>query len=150
VQPGPDWPNVGFDFRPVMERINNALPSGCPDYEFVPTMATGPEDAEKILADDGPNGVDGYIVYQMNCWNPVVQTIAKSGKPVLYADFKYGGSGGFLVYTAAFLRKNIAPVDFPAHGYYRYPCFSFAVYQSPFHGGRSPVASSLLLPRRCA
>ena len=24
-QPGPDWPNVGFDFRPVMERVNTEL-----------------------------------------------------------------------------------------------------------------------------
>lgn len=114
VQPVPDWPNVGFDFRPVMERINNALASGCPNYEFVPTLATGPEDAEKILAEDGSNGVDGYIVYQMNCWNRVVQTIAKSGKPVLYADFQYAGSGGFLVYTAGFLRSNTPNVGFVA------------------------------------
>ena len=32
VQPGPDWPNVGFDFRPVMERttagVGRALPGG--------------------------------------------------------------------------------------------------------------------------
>ena len=25
VQPGPDWPNVGFDFGPAMEKINSAL-----------------------------------------------------------------------------------------------------------------------------
>ena len=35
----------------------------------------------------------------MNCWNRVVQTLAGSGKPVLYADFQFGGSGGFLVYN---------------------------------------------------
>ena len=40
----------------------------------------------------------------MNCWNRVVQTMAASGKPVLYADFQFAGSGGFLVYTAGFLR----------------------------------------------
>ncbi|MFO7974641.1 MAG: hypothetical protein R6V12_08400 [Candidatus Hydrogenedentota bacterium] len=114
VQPKPDWPNIGFDFRPVMERINGALASACPNYEFVPTMATGPEEAEKILAEDGANGVDGYLVYQMNCWNRVVQTIATSGKPVLYADFKYAGSGGFLVYTARFLRSDTPNVGFVA------------------------------------
>ena len=42
----------------------------------------------------------------MNCWNRVVQTLATSGKPVLYADFQFGGSGGFLVYNAAFLRAR--------------------------------------------
>ncbi len=114
VQPGPDWPNVGFDFRPPMEQINGALASAFPRYEFLPTLATGPEQAEQILADDGPAGVDGYIVYQMNCWNRVVQTIAKSGKPVLYADFQYAGSGGFLVYTAEFLRASTPNVGFVA------------------------------------
>ena len=55
--------------------------------------------AEAILAADGA-GVDGYVVVQLNCWNRVVQPIAASGKPTLYADFQYGGSGGFLVYTS--------------------------------------------------
>ena len=41
----------------------------------------------------------------MNAWNQVVQTIATTGKPVLYADFQFGGSGGFLVYTAAFAKS---------------------------------------------
>ena len=50
----------------------------------------------------------------MNCWNRVVQTIATSGKPVLYADFQFGGSGGFLVYNAAFLRSQAPNVGFVA------------------------------------
>jgi hypothetical protein len=50
----------------------------------------------------------------MNCWNQVVQTIAKTGKPVLYVDFQFGGSGGFLVYTSAFLRSNTPNVGFVA------------------------------------
>ena len=50
----------------------------------------------------------------MNAWNQVVQTIAKSGKPVLYVDFQYGGSGGFLVYMAGFLRSQTANVGFVA------------------------------------
>jgi hypothetical protein len=44
----------------------------------------------------------------------VVQTIATSGKPVLYADFQYGGSGGFLVYMADFIRKRAPNVGFVA------------------------------------
>lgn len=112
VQPGPDWPNVGFDFRPVMARINGALEKGCPEMQFVASLATGPEQAKKILEDDANAGIDGYIVFQMNCWNRVVQTIATSGKPVIYCDFKYAGSGGFLVYTAAFLREKAPNVGF--------------------------------------
>jgi len=113
-QPGPDWPNVGFDFGPVMRRINAELAKGCPEFEFVSAMAKGPEEAKKILQANESDRVDGYIVYQMNCWNRVVQDIATSGKPVLYVDFQYGGSGGFLVYNAAFLRSGAGNVGFVA------------------------------------
>jgi len=110
----PDWPNVGFDFAPVMDRINAALARACPGFEFVPTLATGEEQAKKILEADAAAPVDGYLVYQMNCWNRVVQTMASSGKPVLYADYQFAGSGGFLVYTAAFLRAQAQNVGFVA------------------------------------
>jgi len=110
----PDWPNVGFDFVPVMDRINAALASACPGFEFVPTLATGEEQAKKILEADAGSTFDGYLVYQMNCWNRVVQTMASSGKPVLYADYQFAGSGGFLVYTAALLREQAPNVGFVA------------------------------------
>lgn len=114
VQPQPDWPNVGFDFAPVMERISGELARQCPGFEFLSSMATGPEQAQKILDGDKTANIDGYLVYQMNAWNQVVQTIATSGKPVLYADFQYGGSGGFLVYMAGFIRKQATNVAFVA------------------------------------
>jgi hypothetical protein len=114
VQPGPDWPNVGFDFRPVMERINTGLARQCPGFEFVSSMAAGPEQAKKILDEDKAANIDGYLIYQMNAWNQVVQTMATSGKPVLYADFPYAGSGGFLVYMAGFLRAQAPNVGFVA------------------------------------
>jgi len=113
-QAGPDWPNVGFDFNPVMKRIESELAQRCPGFEFVTSLANGPEQAKKVLAEDMSASIDGYLVFQMNCWNAVVQTIATSGKPVLYADFKYGGSGGFLVYTAGFLRSKAPNVGFVA------------------------------------
>jgi len=113
-QPGPDWPNVGFDFRPVMKRINADLAEQCKGFDFISSIANGPEEAKKILERDKSAAIDGYLVYQMNCWNRVVQTIATSGKPVLYADFQYGGSGGFLVYTAGFLRNQAPNVGFVA------------------------------------
>jgi hypothetical protein len=50
----------------------------------------------------------------MNCWNRVIQTVAQTGKPVLYADFQFGGSGGFLVYNASFLRQENRNVGFVA------------------------------------
>jgi len=114
VQAQPDWPNVGFDFNPAMEKINTTLINNFPGFEFIPTLATGPEDAEKIVLRDAKESIGGYLVYQMNCWNRVVQTIAKTGKPVLYADFQFGGSGGFLVYTSTFLTSNTSNVGFVA------------------------------------
>lgn len=110
-QPGPDWPNVGFDFVPVMDRINSTLAAGCPDFEFSSAMAKDAGTAESIVKEDG-DSIDGYIVYQMNAWNRVIQTVAKTGKPVLYADFQFGGSGGFLIYNAQFLRKGAPNVGF--------------------------------------
>jgi len=114
VQPGPDWPNKGFDFRPVMERVSEGLAKQCPQFEFVSSMANGAEQAQKILDDDKSAAIDGYIVQQLNCWNQVVQTIAKSGRPVLYVDFQFAGSGGFLVYTAGFLRAGTPNIGFVA------------------------------------
>ncbi|MCP5515798.1 MAG: hypothetical protein H7A45_00905 [Verrucomicrobiales bacterium] len=113
-QPGPDWPNVGFDFVPVMQRLTNTLVAGCPELEFVVAQAAGEAQAKQLLEADENAGIDGYVVFQLNCWNRVVQTVAASGKPVLYADFQFGGSGGFLVYNAAFLRARTPNVGFVA------------------------------------
>jgi hypothetical protein len=110
----PDWPNKGFDFGPVMERLNAALTDRFRDFTFLPAMAAGEEPAKKILEADKAEDIDGYIVFQMNCWNRVAQTMVTSGKPVLYADFQFAGSGGFLVYTAGFLREGRANLGFVA------------------------------------
>jgi len=112
VQDRPDWPNKGFDFRPVMGKYNTELAGRFPGITFIPTMATGPAQAQAILEEDKAALVDGYLVFQMNCWNQVAQTVVASGKPVLYVDFPYAGSGGFLVYTAAFLRSGARNVGF--------------------------------------
>jgi hypothetical protein len=114
VQAVPDWPNVGFDFRPVMERTTSELENRFPRTEFIPTMAKDPEETQKFLKEDEAVPVDGYIVFQMNCWNRVVQGVVETGKPVLYADFQYAGSGGFLVYTARFLRQKTPNLGFVA------------------------------------
>ncbi len=111
-QEGPDWPNKGFDFGPVMDRTNAGLRSHFKDFTFLPSLATGEDQAKKILEDDKTENIDGYIVYQMNCWNRVAQTMVGSAKPVLYVDFQYGGSGGFLVYTAGFLRAGMPNLGF--------------------------------------
>jgi hypothetical protein len=97
-----------------MERINGTLADQCKGIDFISSRATGPEQAREILERDRSANIDGYLVFQMNCWNQVVQTIAASGKAVLYADYQFAGSGGFLVYTAGFLRKSTPNVGFVA------------------------------------
>jgi hypothetical protein len=114
VQPGPDWPNVGFDFRPAMKGITAALRAGCPGFEFITAMAKDEEEAKNILADDASQNVGGYIVYQMNCWQKPIFSVADTGKPVLFVDFQYGGSGGFLVYTGRFLNEKWSNFAFVA------------------------------------
>jgi len=66
IQPKADWPNVGFDNGPVMENINNALKKQFPEYEFLPVIASGKPEAEKIMLQDKKEKIGGYIVYQMN------------------------------------------------------------------------------------
>ena len=106
VQPVPDWPNIGFDFRPVMQKANAKLAAAFPSIEFLPVMAKGPEEAKAIVEKDKAEKIDGYIVFQLNCWNQVIQTVVPTGKPTLYVDYLFAGSGGFLTYTSRFLAKN--------------------------------------------
>ncbi|MCX6561073.1 MAG: twin-arginine translocation signal domain-containing protein [Candidatus Aminicenantes bacterium] len=113
-QEGADWPNKGFDFVPVMNRINAELLKRVPSLEIIPSLATGEEQTKICLEEDRKMPVDGYLVYQMNCWNQVAQSVVTTGKPVLYADFQFGGSGGFLVYTAGFLRSGLKNFGFVA------------------------------------
>ncbi len=65
---------------PVMEKVQQDLTRLCPGFKFVTSMAKGADEAKAILEQDKTENIDGYIVYQMNCWNRVVQTIATSGK----------------------------------------------------------------------
>ena len=107
IQPRPDWPNVGFDFNPVMEQTMNALKNGCKEIGFVSSMAANAAQTKAIVDADATAGnIDGYIVMQLNCWNPVVETTVGTGKPVLFTELLYAGSGGMLVQTAKMLRAG--------------------------------------------
>ncbi|MGQ9578124.1 MAG: hypothetical protein ACUVWQ_05840 [Candidatus Aminicenantales bacterium] len=106
-QDRPDWPNLGFDFQPVIERYIQVLEKKLPEFAFLVSNVSGPEETIKVLEADQKEETDGYVVFQLNCWNRVVQPVIQTGKPVLYVDFQYGGSGGFLVYTASLLRQNV-------------------------------------------
>jgi hypothetical protein len=60
-----------------MAKINNALECSYPEYEFLPSLASGEEDAVKIIQQDEKENILGYMYIRMNCWNRVVQTAAK-------------------------------------------------------------------------
>ena len=107
VQVRKTWPNVGFDFRPVMKNIADALNAGVPGVKFVPGMAFDDMGAAKILDEDAKSGdVKGYLVIQMNSWPKAIAGIAKAGKPTLFCSFPYSGIGGWDVYNAAMLRRK--------------------------------------------
>ena len=111
-QERPTWPHIGYDFTGDVEHVTEALRRLSPQVEFLPAVAHGPDDASKLLASDKADAIDGYIVYQMNNWVQVMQTIIASGKPTVVGDFLFAGSGGFLVYTSALRRthKNFSVV----------------------------------------
>ncbi len=115
-QATPDWPNLGFDFAPVMEKINNTLANAFPEMEFLPVTSIGPLGANNPLFRDSLSHIDGYIIYQMNsaAWNLVPESIAATGKPILFTRFQYGGTGGFLVHNAIFLHSHSRNVGFVA------------------------------------
>jgi len=113
VQDRPTWPHLGHDMRPEIERVTNTLKTRCPEIEFLPALAHSPADAKKLLARHETDRIDGYLVYQMNNWVQVFPQIVAAGKPTLVADFVYGGSGGFLVFSARVRQKydNFAVVS---------------------------------------
>ena len=107
VQARPDWPNKGFDFRPVMKNMTDSLNAGVRGVEFIPSKASSEEDGQKIAADDAVRGdIAGYMVVQLNCWNRVVLGLAKARKPILYTCMPYGGDGGWQRYSAMLMREG--------------------------------------------
>ena len=81
--------------------------------EFLPAVAHGPEDAQKLLAAGEADRIDGYLVYQMNNWVQVMQTDRRLRASRRWWPISpYAGSGGFLVFTAGLRRthKNFSVV----------------------------------------
>ena len=104
---GAGWPNIGYDFRPDMAATMSELKEGCGDIDFASSTANGLEQTQAIVdADDAAGNVDGYIVIQMIFSGGVSGTIVDTGKPAIFVDFPYGGTGGFLTYGAAMLRAE--------------------------------------------
>lgn len=100
---GPIWPNIGFDFDKRKKELTERLAAACPNIEFAPATAMNGDEAKKIV-DAG--GADGYLVYMVGIWTGAPQVIGASGKPTLFVDDLYGGSGEFLIANAAARRAG--------------------------------------------
>lgn len=96
VQDRPDWPNIGYDFRPDMIEMVRKLNAGVPDVEFIPVKANGNDNVRELMKLDAKEGIAGYVCVQMNCWNEGIEVLTASKKPVLYTALPYGGDGGWL------------------------------------------------------
>jgi hypothetical protein len=93
---GPIWPNIGYDFDKRKKELTDKLTGGCPNIELLPTTVMNGGEAKKLLEEDKDKGIDGYLVYMLGIWTGAPQAIGAAGKPTLFVDDLYGGSGEFL------------------------------------------------------
>jgi hypothetical protein len=101
----PTWPNIGYDYEGRKKELTEQLRKGCPGIEFIPATVQNQDEAKKILESD--KEVDGYLVYTIGIWTGAPQVIAASGRPTIFVDDLYGGSGEFLVAYSAAKRQGL-------------------------------------------
>ena len=114
IPPGqPTWPYISYDYEARKRELTARLVSGCPDVEFLPVTVHDADAARRLISEDKGQGVVGYLVYMVGIWTGAPQAIAEAGKPTLFVDDLYSGSGEFLVAYAAARRsgKNVAGVS---------------------------------------
>jgi hypothetical protein len=99
------WPNIGYDYEGRKKELTARLMKACPDIDFVPVTVTSATEAKRILAAD--TDTDGYLVYMVGIWTGAASEIAASGKPTLFVDDLFAGSGEFLTAYAAAQRKGL-------------------------------------------
>ncbi len=98
------WPNIGYDYEGRKEYLTKKLRENCPGVEFLPVTVRNKAEAQKVL--EGDKEVDGYVIFMVGIWTGAPQTIAASGRPCIFVDDLYGGSGEFLVAFAAAKRNG--------------------------------------------
>lgn len=112
VYPSPDqpiWPNIGYDFDKHNNEFVEKLRKGCPGIEFLPCKVMSKADAQSVIARDGE--VDGYLVYLSGClWGGAPDMIGSLGKPTVFADHLYAGSGAFLTSYGRMRRQGMKVV----------------------------------------
>ncbi len=100
----PIWPNIGYDFETRKQQIIQGLTQGCPNVELLPATVHNSDEAKKMLEADPE--VDGYLVYMLGLWTGAPQAVGASGRPTVFVDDLYGGSGEFLIANAAARRAG--------------------------------------------
>jgi len=101
----PTWPYVGYDYDGRKTELTAKLQEACPTVEFLPVTVQNRTEAENLVKTQ--DDIDGYVVYMLGLWTDAPQVIGASGKPALFVDDLYGGSGEFLVaYSAAKRNKQ--------------------------------------------
>lgn len=110
VQARPDWPNVGYDFRPAMKNMIDTLNWQIPGVEFIPTSSNGRDHTKEIvLADEAAGEINGYMVVQLNCWNTCISGVwENTNKATFYTTLPYAGDGGWLRHNS-YIMTHLRP-----------------------------------------
>ena len=109
----PTWPYISYDYETRKRELTRQLVQGCPEVEFLPVTVHSADAARRLLTEDKDKAITGYLVSMVGIWTGAPQTIAEAGKPTLFVDDLYSGSGEFLVAFAAARRagRNVAGVS---------------------------------------
>jgi hypothetical protein len=114
IPPGqPTWPYINYDYEARKRELTRRLVQGCPEIEFLPATVHTADAARRLIAEDWDRPITGYLVAMVGIWTGAPQAIAEAGKPTLFVDDLYSGSGEFLIAHAAARRagKNVAGVS---------------------------------------
>ena len=114
IPPGqPTWPYINYDYEARKRDLTRKLVEGCPEIELLPATVHSADAARRLISEDKGGPVTGYLVAMVGLWTGAPQAIAEAGKPTLFVDDLYSGSGEFLIAYAAAHRagKNVAGVS---------------------------------------
>lgn len=97
----PNWPNIGYDFEGRIQEIKKLLGQKFPNVEFLPVafMLENAQDTDKAIKMlSSEKDIDGYVAYFVGIfWGELLpETVASFGKPTIFVDELFAGSGRFL------------------------------------------------------
>ncbi len=138
VQNHPDWPNVGYDMRPEMKAVMDALNSNILDVEFLSEKVSYANQMKEIITEDNAKGnIKAYLVMQMNTGISIIDTVVESTeKPILYTLMPYGGDGVWVQRVAKYIRAGNKNFEFMPAIDFKY-ILKFAGAFSKLNGGNT-------------